>query len=193
MRSTSTSSASDWRRCDARPAELPRCTTASVTSRCSTSDLSAAHQFHGIQPVLPVTDVVRAARYFSEVLGFELDFIAGEPPSYARVKHVPRDADCFAALPRRQHDGPGQSVALPGDRGPGDAVYIRLWQCSARETRQWRGEIVIHVGRDIDGLHAAYKKRGVDVVEAPVSQPWGLREFAIREPDGHLLRFCGYL
>jgi hypothetical protein len=31
------------------------------------------------------------------------------------------------------------------------------------------------------------------VVEAPTSQPWGLREFAIREPDGHILRFCGYL
>jgi len=25
------------------------------------------------------------------------------------------------------------------------------------------------------------------------SQSWGLREFAIREPDGHVLRFYGYL
>ncbi|RYZ07901.1 MAG: VOC family protein, partial [Comamonadaceae bacterium] len=41
--------------------------------------------------------------------------------------------------------------------------------------------------------HSAYIKRGVDVIEPPVSQPWGLREFAIREPDGHVLRFCGYL
>ena len=132
-------------------------------------DLGTHHQFHGIQPVLPVSDVTRAARYFCDVLGFELDFIAGEPPSYARVKHV------------------------PAERSQGDPVYIRLWQCNARETRQWRGEIVVHVGHDVDGLHAAYLKRGVDVVEAPVSQPWGLREFAIREPDGHMLRFCGYL
>ncbi|MEJ8820915.1 VOC family protein [Variovorax humicola] len=151
-------------------------------------DLGTRHRFHGIQPVLPVSDVTRAARYFREVLGFELDFIAGEPPSYARVKHVPPgddpvDASLAVGLPG----------VLPGDHSRGDAVYIRLWQCNARETRQWRGEIVIHVGRDIDGLHAAYVKRGVEVTEPPTSQPWGLREFAIREPDGHVLRFCGYL
>ncbi|MFH0128591.1 bleomycin resistance protein [Variovorax sp. VaC1] len=130
-------------------------------------DLGTLHEFHGVQPVLPVSDVSRAARWFRDVLGFELDFIAGEPPSYARVKK--------------------------GDRSYGDPVYLRLWQCNTREARPWRGEIVIHVGKDIDGLHAAYVKRGVTVIEPPVSQPWGLREFAIREPDGHVLRFCGYL
>jgi uncharacterized glyoxalase superfamily protein PhnB len=130
-------------------------------------DLGTHHQFHGIQPVLPVSDVTRAARWFRDVLGFELDFIAGEPPSYARVKK--------------------------GDRTFGDPVYIRLWQCARRDEARWRGEIVIHVGHDIDGLHAAYVKRGVNVIEPLVSQPWGLCEFAIREPDGHVLRFCGYL
>ena len=131
--------------------------------------LGAQHQFHGVQPVLPVSDVVRAARWFSQVLGFELDFVAGEPPSYARVKHV------------------------PPSRELGEAVYLRLWQCGAREAAPWRGEIVIHVGHDIDGLYATYCQRGVTVLEPPTSQPWGLREFAIREPDGHVLRFCGYL
>ena len=131
-------------------------------------DLGTRHQFHGVQPVLPVADATRAARYFCDVLGFALDFIAGEPPSYARVKHVPAP-------------------------GLGEAVYLRLWQVNVREARPWRGEIVIHVGHDVDGLHAVYAKRGVDIVEPPTSQPWGLREFALREPDGHLLRFCGYL
>lgn len=131
--------------------------------------LGTRHQFHGVQPVLPVSDVTRAARWFRDMLGFELDFVAGEPPSYARVKHV------------------------PASRDQGESVYIRLWQCGGRDERPWRGEIVIHVGHDIDGLHAAYLKRGVPVVEPPTSHPWGLREFAIREPDGHVLRFCGYL
>ncbi len=120
--------------------------------------LGATHGFQGVQPVLPVADVARAARYFREVLGFSLDFIAGEPPSYARVR-------------------------------AGDAC-IRLWQCRAG-TAPWRGELVIQVAHDLDGLHAAYLKRGVAIVEPPVSQPWGVREFAILEPDGHLLRFCG--
>jgi len=136
-------------------------------SKTAAADLGTLHEFHGMQPVLPVADAARAARYFCDVLGFELDFIAGEPPSYARVKK--------------------------GDRSYGDPVYIRLWQCGRREAQAWRGEIVIHVGQDVDGLHAAYVKRGVSVIEPPMSQPWGLREFAIREPDGHVLRFCGYL
>jgi uncharacterized glyoxalase superfamily protein PhnB len=135
-------------------------------------DLGTRHQFHGVQPVLPVADAARAARYFCDVLGFALDFIAGEPPSYARVK---------------------MGVRQKGDTGWGDPVYLRLWQCAGHDARSWRGEIVIHVGHDIDGLHAAYVKRGVAILEAPQSQPWGLREFAIREPDGHVLRFCGYL
>jgi catechol 2,3-dioxygenase-like lactoylglutathione lyase family enzyme len=156
-------------------------------------DLGTHHRFHGIQPVLPVADAARAARYFRDVLGFELDFIAGEPPSYARVKHVPPGADEAGATPHGGAPGLERPGAAQGDRSHGDPVYIRLWQCGTREARPWRGEIVIHVGHDLDGLHAAYLKRGVTIVEAPVSQPWGLREFAIREPDGHVLRFCGYL
>ena len=133
-------------------------------------DLGTLHQFHGVQPVLPVADVTRAARYFRDVLGFEIDFIAGEPPSYARVKKG-------------------------AERRHGDPVYLRLWQCGAAPAsgHSWKGEIVIHVGQDVDGLHAAYMRRGVHVIEPPMSQPWGLREFALREPDGHVLRFCGYL
>lgn len=53
------------------------------------------------------------------------------------------------------------------------------------------GELRIHVGRDLDGLFEAYRAHGVELVFAPVSQPWGLREFAVRERDGHVLRFCG--
>ncbi|RZL99074.1 MAG: VOC family protein [Variovorax sp.] len=135
-------------------------------------ELGNHHRFHGVQPVLPVADAARAARYFCEVLGFELDFIAGEPPSYARVRI-----------------GAGHR----GEPGWGDPVYLRLWQCHLRDARPWRGEIVIHVGHDLDGLHAAYVRRGVVVVEPPQSHPWGLREFAVREPDGHVLRFSGYL
>ena len=30
----------------------------------------------------------------------------------------------------------------------------------------------------------------VQIVFEPVSQPWGLREFAVRDLDGHVLRFC---
>jgi hypothetical protein len=46
------------------------------------------------------------------------------------------------------------------------------------------------VGRDLDGLFEAYRRLGAEVVFAPISQPWGLREFAVREANRHILRFC---
>ncbi|MGI4778561.1 MAG: VOC family protein [Janthinobacterium lividum] len=134
--------------------------------------LGELYRFHGVQQVLPVADVVRAARYFCRVLDLELDFVAGEPSSYARVKMDVRPA---------------------GERGWDDPVCLRLWQAGARDAQPWHGEIAIHVGHDIDGLHAAHAKRGVDIVEPPTSRPWGLRESAIREPDGHIPRFGGHL
>lgn len=45
--------------------------------------------------------------------------------------------------------------------------------------------------RDVDAAHAALTDPGlagsVEVVEAPVDKPWGLRELRIRDPDGVLL------
>jgi len=42
---------------------------------------------------------------------------------------------------------------------------------------------------DADCLHALYRERGVTIVEPLASKPWGMREFAVRDPDGHVLRF----
>jgi uncharacterized glyoxalase superfamily protein PhnB len=126
-------------------------------------DLGHKHQFHGVQPVLPVADVAATASYFRDVLGFEIDFLEGEPPVHGRVKQ--------------------------GDGSFGFPVYIHLSQAPPAEVRP-SGELRIHVGRDLDGLFEAYRALGVAIVFAPTSQPWGLREFAVREPNGHVLRFC---
>ena len=45
-------------------------------------DLGRKHQFHGVQPVLPVGDVARSAEYFRDVLGFEIEFLEGDPLPY---------------------------------------------------------------------------------------------------------------
>jgi lactoylglutathione lyase len=126
-------------------------------------DLGSRHQFHGVQPVLPARDVARSAAYFRDVLGFEIDFLEGDPPVHGRIRK--------------------------GDGSYGQPVYVHLSQAEPAAVRPC-GELRIHVGHDLDGLFEAYRARGVDVVFAPVSQPWGLREFAVREIDGHVLRFC---
>jgi len=42
-------------------------------------------QFIGVGPVIPVPDIPEAVRYYCEQLGFEKDFIMGEPPSHGSI------------------------------------------------------------------------------------------------------------
>ena len=44
----------------------------------------------------------------------------------------------------------------------------------------------LHV-RDVDAEFARLRDKGVEVAEAPVTEPWGLREARVRDPDGLML------
>jgi predicted enzyme related to lactoylglutathione lyase len=41
--------------------------------------------------------------------------------------------------------------------------------------------------RDVDAEFARLTAEGVEAVEAPVDEPWGLREARLRDPDGLML------
>ena len=43
---------------------------------------------------------------------------------------------------------------------------------------------------DADALHAELTVRGANVQGPPVSQPWGLREFKVLDPEGNRLSFA---
>lgn len=40
-----------------------------------------------------------------------------------------------------------------------------------------------------DILHTQYRDAGVEIARGPENMPYGLRDFDIRDPDGHLLAF----
>lgn len=42
----------------------------------------------------------------------------------------------------------------------------------------------LHVD-DVDGFHQRAVAAGAEVVKAPRDEPWGMREFGLRSPDGH--------
>ena len=42
---------------------------------------------------------------------------------------------------------------------------------------------------DVDAAYQLALARGIDVLTKPVDEPWGVREFQIRHPDGHTIRF----
>lgn len=117
------------------------------------------HQIHGLQAVLPVPDVLAAVDWFGRVLGFELDFLFGNPVQHGRVK--------------------------AGDGSWGQVVYLHL----ARQEGaiQPCGQTRLHVGHDIDGLHAHVLAQGGTVLMPPTDQPWGLREMTLQTPGGHQL------
>jgi hypothetical protein len=122
-------------------------------------EIARHHQIHGVQPVLPVPDVAAAAAWFVRTLGFSIDFLHGDPPVHGRV-HA-------------------------GDHRWGDPVFIHLAQ--EDEPIIPTSEVRLHVGHDIDALHRHVLGCGAEVTDGPTDQPWGLREFTLVAPGGHLL------
>lgn len=42
---------------------------------------------------------------------------------------------------------------------------------------------------DLDAYHAEIAGNDVDILSGPVDKPWGMREMAVRTPDGHRVMF----
>ncbi len=42
--------------------------------------------------------------------------------------------------------------------------------------------------RDLDGTFERLQARDADVVQEPTEQPWGVRDCAVRDPAGNLIR-----
>jgi catechol 2,3-dioxygenase-like lactoylglutathione lyase family enzyme len=65
----------------------------------------------------------------------------------------------------------GGLLELARSAGPVSGDKVSLW---------------LHV-RDVDAEFARLAAAGVEIVEAPVDEPWGLREARVRDPDGLML------
>lgn len=77
------------------------------------------------------------------------------------------------------------------ERGP---LQIEFFPSAERNPRKHVTSCCIRVA-DLDVLHEAFSSAGLSTssgdvprITAPVDQPWGLREFAVVDPDGNLLR-----
>ena len=116
---------------------------------------------YSLQPILAVADVRATAEYYRDKLGFEITFLFGDPPTYAGVRLAHWMATgAVIHLSRTEALPPVAGLALYVDIGPG-----------------------------IDALHASFAARGVTMLGEVLSQPWGQREFAIRDCNGYTLRF----
>lgn len=119
-------------------------------------------EVRAVTPVLLVSDVVRAARYYSDKLGFATPRLWGDPPAFA--------------IPGRD----GMQVMLD-QVNAGDAFQPN----SAYEGRY---DVYFDMA-DADALYEEFKAKGADVVCAPEDQIYAMREFSVRDPGGRLSAF----
>jgi catechol 2,3-dioxygenase-like lactoylglutathione lyase family enzyme len=113
-------------------------------------------------PILLVADVVKAAAYYDDKLGFRAPRFWGEPPTFC----IPQRDRCTVML----------------NQVGRDAGY------RANASFDGRFDVYFDVD-DADALFAEYRAKGADIVCEPEDQPYMMREFQVRDLDGHLLAF----
>ena len=116
-------------------------------------------------PILFVRDVPASATYFQHKLGFEIDFLHGEPPFYGSVSR----GDARLHL---------RFVHQPN-----------FAELAAREVSLIVATIEVS---DVRKLFEELKNRCAEIAQPPIKQPWGGTDFHVRDPDGNGIAFVTY-
>jgi len=120
-----------------------------------------------VEPELFVTNIAASCDFFTGKLGFAIAFTYGEPPFYAQVK---RDA---ARLNLKCVEQP---VIDPALRDREELLSAALTVATAEEIKQ---------------LFLEFQTAGVTFFQTLRREPWGARNFIVKDPDGNLLLFAG--
>ena len=120
-----------------------------------------------VEPELFVTSIAATCDFFTGKLGFTVAFTYGEPPFYAQVM---RDG---VRLNLRCVEAPPIDGAL---RDREELLAASLTVDTADEIKQ---------------LFLEYQAAGVTFFQTLRREPWGARDFIVKDPDGNLLLFAG--
>ena len=126
-------------------------------------DDNSSVQFLAVEPVLHVHNVLQTAEYYRDKLGFNIDFLYGNPPTHGGVSR---------------------------GEWSGSMVSIQLSQVPSNHEIVPSGHLHIRVGQPIDTLAEDYRIKGVEIISDPDNKPWGFREFTIKDLNGHILIFA---
>src|SRR5712671_6759515 len=138
-----------------------------IKAMTSQSGRSLRPALVGAEPQLFVADIKASCDFFTQKLGFAIVFVYGEPPFYAQVK---RDG---ARLNLRCVDAPVIDGAL---RERESLLSASITVATAEEIKQ---------------LFLELQSAGVAFHQTLKAEPWGARDFIVRDPDGNLLLFAG--
>jgi len=119
------------------------------------------------EPQLFVADIKRSCEFFCKKLGFSLVFSYGDPPYYAQVG---RDA---ARLNLRHVEG------------------STLEQTVRDREELLSASMTVATAVEIKLLFLEFQSAGVTFHQSLKKQPWGAKNFVVKDPDGNLLLFAG--
>ena len=125
------------------------------------SEFVPSVRFIAVAPRFVVPDVVKAAEYYRDVLGFEIVGFFQDPPVLALVSRD--DVEI--------HFGKGEGPFETGSPRQQDELDAYIW-----------------VG-EVDVLAQELKGRGARIVEGPVDREYGMREIVIQDLDGFRIAF----
>ncbi|HEY1825229.1 MAG TPA: VOC family protein [Acidimicrobiales bacterium] len=82
---------------------------------------------------------------------------------------------------------PGQDVAIVLSQPHGGRSQAEGDELLSLVTRGSLQGAIFHTD-DLEGVFAKVRDSGVEVLEEPTDQPWGVRDCAVRDPSGNLVR-----
>jgi len=122
---------------------------------------------------LPQDDPDVALAFYRDILGFEIRNDVG----YAGMRWI-------TVGPKGQ---PGTSIVLhppAADPGITDEERKMIAEMMAKGTYG----IIVLATNDLDDAFAELQASGAEIVQEPIDQPYGIRDCAIRDPAGNLIR-----
>jgi uncharacterized glyoxalase superfamily protein PhnB len=113
-------------------------------------------------PYFPVADVAAIGGWYETVLGFRCEYSAGDPPEFALYSRNGSPLMFRRVAPTER--------IVPNEQ-QGGTWDVFFWV------------------DDVEALFAELAGRGAAIVYAPTVQPYRMKEFAVRDPNGYVLGF----
>jgi uncharacterized glyoxalase superfamily protein PhnB len=135
-----------------------------------------------ITPVLNVSDVPKSFAWF-EALGWKRGFAWNSGGMIARGADRNEHGDAHFGSVCAEKSEIFLCNGAQGSRGtilprfPGDDEIDGVWMS------WWMDSVA-----SLDALHERAQALGCTITMPPTNEPWGVREFHLRHPDGHTFR-----
>jgi uncharacterized glyoxalase superfamily protein PhnB len=123
---------------------------------------------------LPHTDPEASLAFYRDVLGFEVRLDVGAGPMRWITIGPPDQPDVSIVL----------SPPAVGPAGITDDERRTILEMMAKGTYA----VILLASKDLDGAFERLQASGAEIVQEPTAQPYGIRDCAVRDPAGNLVR-----